>query len=413
MYDLYHCRLAANAPSPSTWALAYPRVWLNVACACPDRIPPPKHVELLLRPKQQQIQSLFWRGQTLAVDVSIWLTQFIKAMRDDDGKVMKNAHIIGTLRRVVSLVAAGCDNKQALTHSIFTKRVGSTSCVTPYLCTRIRACEEFQHMKQCEIVHASPILPPARAAALKTRDLEGSMANTMPSPNPNTRARHIPLFAYPIVQVAYLSRGAVLLGVGSRRLVPHPPVSCCVRRHLGETVVPPHPAGFRLRWRRTGAEVADSGRPTEAAVGRDGLLYAEDSPEDPGVAAQEAQGRPRAPGQINSGAPIKSKEGSHQQHASEHDVGRLRQSAGVIFRLVPIGGRSQPRCLLLLAGCPLIVPGVLRVAAPPPNSYVPYVLRNPGSFCQKAVTVARVSVRCMLMAHSTPCPPCGYIVRPE
>lgn len=38
----------------------------------------------------------------MAVDVSIWLTQFIKAMRDDDGKVMKNAHIIGTLRRVVS-----------------------------------------------------------------------------------------------------------------------------------------------------------------------------------------------------------------------------------------------------------------------------------------------------------------------
>lgn len=37
------------------------------------------------------------------MDVSIWLTQFIKAMRDDDGKVMKNAHIIGTLRRVVSL----------------------------------------------------------------------------------------------------------------------------------------------------------------------------------------------------------------------------------------------------------------------------------------------------------------------
>lgn len=36
------------------------------------------------------------------MDVSIWLTQFIKAMRDDDGKVMKNAHIIGTLRRVVS-----------------------------------------------------------------------------------------------------------------------------------------------------------------------------------------------------------------------------------------------------------------------------------------------------------------------
>jgi hypothetical protein len=41
--------------------------------------------------------------QVLAVDVSIWLTQFIKAMRDDDGKVIKNAHLIGTFRRIVKV----------------------------------------------------------------------------------------------------------------------------------------------------------------------------------------------------------------------------------------------------------------------------------------------------------------------
>ena len=41
--------------------------------------------------------------QTLAVDVSIWLTQFIKAMRDDDGKIVKNAHLIGTFRRIVKV----------------------------------------------------------------------------------------------------------------------------------------------------------------------------------------------------------------------------------------------------------------------------------------------------------------------
>ena len=41
--------------------------------------------------------------QTLAVDVSIWLTQFIKAMRDDEGKVVKNAHLLGTFRRIVKV----------------------------------------------------------------------------------------------------------------------------------------------------------------------------------------------------------------------------------------------------------------------------------------------------------------------
>lgn len=38
--------------------------------------------------------------QTLAVDASIWLTQFVKAMRDRDGNMMHNAHILGVFRRV-------------------------------------------------------------------------------------------------------------------------------------------------------------------------------------------------------------------------------------------------------------------------------------------------------------------------
>ena len=38
--------------------------------------------------------------QCLAVDVSIWLVQFLKAMRDEDGKMIHNAHIVGVLRRV-------------------------------------------------------------------------------------------------------------------------------------------------------------------------------------------------------------------------------------------------------------------------------------------------------------------------
>lgn len=41
--------------------------------------------------------------QTLAVDVSIWLTQFVKAMRDEQGQMLRNAHLLGTFRRVVKV----------------------------------------------------------------------------------------------------------------------------------------------------------------------------------------------------------------------------------------------------------------------------------------------------------------------
>lgn len=40
------------------------------------------------------------RNQVLAVDVSIWLVQFLKAMRDQEGNVMHNAHILGVFRRL-------------------------------------------------------------------------------------------------------------------------------------------------------------------------------------------------------------------------------------------------------------------------------------------------------------------------
>eukprot|EP00903_Cladosiphon_okamuranus_P014772 g13687.t1 len=63
-----------------------------------------KNLWQLLSPVGRSVSIETLAGKTLAVDVSIWLTQFIKAMRDDDGKVMKNSHIIGTLRRVVKLL---------------------------------------------------------------------------------------------------------------------------------------------------------------------------------------------------------------------------------------------------------------------------------------------------------------------
>eukprot|EP00603_Paraphysomonas_imperforata_P013888 CAMPEP_0114469704 /NCGR_PEP_ID=MMETSP0104-20121206/10863_1 /TAXON_ID=37642 ORGANISM="Paraphysomonas imperforata, Strain PA2" /NCGR_SAMPLE_ID=MMETSP0104 /ASSEMBLY_ACC=CAM_ASM_000202 /LENGTH=186 /DNA_ID=CAMNT_0001643385 /DNA_START=77 /DNA_END=633 /DNA_ORIENTATION=- len=58
----------------------------------------------LLSPTGRRVSIETLAGKTLAIDASIWITQFIKAMRDESGKVMKNAHIIGTLRRILKLM---------------------------------------------------------------------------------------------------------------------------------------------------------------------------------------------------------------------------------------------------------------------------------------------------------------------
>src|SRR6185437_13809099 len=39
----------------------------------------------------------------LAVDASIWIYQFLKAMRDKDGTAIKHAHIVGCIRRSCKL----------------------------------------------------------------------------------------------------------------------------------------------------------------------------------------------------------------------------------------------------------------------------------------------------------------------
>lgn len=58
----------------------------------------------LLAPIGRRVSVETLEGKTLAIDASIWITQFIKAMRDEEGKMMKNAHLIGTLRRVLKLL---------------------------------------------------------------------------------------------------------------------------------------------------------------------------------------------------------------------------------------------------------------------------------------------------------------------
>ena len=58
----------------------------------------------LLAPSGRRINIESLSLKTLAVDVSIWLVQFIKAMRDDEGKMIRHAHLIGTMRRLAKLM---------------------------------------------------------------------------------------------------------------------------------------------------------------------------------------------------------------------------------------------------------------------------------------------------------------------
>jgi DNA excision repair protein ERCC-5 len=55
----------------------------------------------LLQPVATRLSLETLATRRLAIDASIWLTQFVKAMRDKEGALSKNAHI---------LVSAGFDN---------------------------------------------------------------------------------------------------------------------------------------------------------------------------------------------------------------------------------------------------------------------------------------------------------------
>lgn len=67
----------------------------------------------LLQPCGRRVAVETLRGQILAVDVSIWLTQFVKAMRDDEGQMTKNAHLVGTFRRICKVGLLGAALRMA------------------------------------------------------------------------------------------------------------------------------------------------------------------------------------------------------------------------------------------------------------------------------------------------------------
>ena len=46
-------------------------------------------------------------GKSMAIDSSIWIYQFQATMRDKEGRVLVNAHVVGFLRRICKLLFYG------------------------------------------------------------------------------------------------------------------------------------------------------------------------------------------------------------------------------------------------------------------------------------------------------------------
>lgn len=61
----------------------------------------------LLNPVARPVQIEGMEGKRLAIDSSIWLYQFQATMRDKDGRVLVNAHVLGFLRRINKLLFHG------------------------------------------------------------------------------------------------------------------------------------------------------------------------------------------------------------------------------------------------------------------------------------------------------------------
>ena len=49
----------------------------------------------LLEPTGRRVDISTLSGRRVAVDASIWLVQFIKAMRDEGRDIIHNAHLLG------------------------------------------------------------------------------------------------------------------------------------------------------------------------------------------------------------------------------------------------------------------------------------------------------------------------------
>ncbi|KAJ8750315.1 hypothetical protein K2173_014230 [Erythroxylum novogranatense] len=58
----------------------------------------------LIAPVGRRVSVETLSGKKLAIDESIWMVQFMKAMRDEKGEMVRNAHILGFFRRICKLL---------------------------------------------------------------------------------------------------------------------------------------------------------------------------------------------------------------------------------------------------------------------------------------------------------------------
>ena len=61
----------------------------------------------ILHPCARPIKLETLNRKRLAVDASIWIYQFIKAVRDKAGNALRNSHVVGFFRRICKLLFFG------------------------------------------------------------------------------------------------------------------------------------------------------------------------------------------------------------------------------------------------------------------------------------------------------------------
>lgn len=61
----------------------------------------------IVAPSARPVRVEALRNKKLAVDASIWIYQFLKAVRDSEGNQLKNSHVIGFFRRICKLLFLG------------------------------------------------------------------------------------------------------------------------------------------------------------------------------------------------------------------------------------------------------------------------------------------------------------------
>jgi len=63
-----------------------------------------EHLWELISPAGRKVPLDSLNDKRIAVDTSIWLTSFLQAMRDGDGNIVRNAHLLGMFNRICKLL---------------------------------------------------------------------------------------------------------------------------------------------------------------------------------------------------------------------------------------------------------------------------------------------------------------------